>query len=791
MFFRGPRGNTRPLLPSREIVAFPNQPVALVVGRPRSIAAVQAAARMVPPEIVLVAQRESDVANPTLAELYDVGTCAVIDQVLQLPDGNLKVVVEGRDRVRILRHVSTDPYFDVEYEVLAPVVQDLAEAAVLARTVRTTFERFARLQRAIPPDTLAALNAIEDPGKLADAIIAPLGFKLAERQELLETVDPQERLERVYRALLTEIEFLNVEKKLKGRVRRERESTPREPWSDAQQRTEPPADVHRSELDELAARIAALPLPEAIRLRASSEMRKLGQMNAVSAEATVVRNWLDHLLALPWGDPPPTDPIDLDVAQRILDEDHHGLERVKDRILEHLAVGRLVQRVRGPVVCLVGPPGVGKTSLARSIARAMGRPFVRVALGGVRDEAEIRGHRRTYVGAMPGKILHALRRADRTDPVVLLDEIDKMSSDLRGDPAAALLEVLDPEQNHAFADHYLDVDYDLSRILFICTANDLQGIPVPLQDRLEVLELGAYTDMEKLAIARRYLLPRQLEMTGLNHEQLSVSNQALLRLVTHHTREAGVRDLDRQIATLCRKTARRVVTQGQGPTVHIVSTNVDRVLGPPRYGDRPTEAPSVGVVMGLAVTPWGGDVLPIEAVVVPGKGEVHLTGRLGDWLKESAWTALTFIRSRAAALSLSESFHERFDIHVHYPGNPLRTDGPSAGLAMAVAMASALTGLPVRADIAMTGEIGLRGQILPIGGLREKLLAAHRRGLSVVFIPDANAADLERVPKRVLSAMDIRRVSSLDAMLEGCFAQPLPASWRRSAAQEVPCASEP
>jgi ATP-dependent Lon protease len=521
----------------------------------------------------------------------------------------------------------------------------------------------------------------------------------------------------------------------------------------------------KGELEELVQALADKELPAHVRERAEKELRKLAQMNQMSAEAAVVRGYLDWVLALPWGEAARSEASQVSAAE-VLDEDHFGLERVKERILEHLAVGALVEELRGPVLCLVGPPGVGKTSLARSIARATGRPFVRIALGGVRDEAEIRGHRRTYIGAMPGKILHAMKRAGSVDPVILLDEVDKMSSDFRGDPTAALLEVLDPEQNGAFNDHYLDVDYDLSRVMFICTANALQGIPAPLEDRLEVIQLAGYTEQEKLAIASRYLVDRQRRANGLTEAQLEITPGAVAQILRGYTRESGVRELERQIAQVCRKVARRVVHFGPDTRVRVTSRNVEKLLGVARYRESGRDrTDAVGVVRGLAVSPWGGEVLDIEVATVPGKGQLILTGRLGDWLKESATAGFTYLRSRAGALGLSPDFHDQLDFHVHYPGNPLKTDGPSAGIAMTTALVSAITGVPARADTAMTGEVSLRGRVLRIGGLKEKILAAHRAGLRRVLIPEENLPDVEDVPLEILKELEIIGVSQMDRVL--------------------------
>lgn len=771
MFFKDKKDSSEPIIlpmmPLREIVVFPFAPISLIVGREGSVAAVKAANQN-GGQIFLVTQRRGDQLEPTTDELYTFGTIAHIEQTLHLPDGNMKILVEGRRRAQIIRHMDRAEYLEVEVETFVPSPAGV-EIQALVRTVKTTFERYVKLNRSVPPEMLLTVNALEDPDRLADSLIAVLQFKLAERQALLEEVDLVQRLERVYKALLTEIEFLQVEKKLKHRVKKERESSQREYWLNEQMKAiqkelgdkEPP-----NELQELAEKLKEKPLPEQVRARTDKELAKLAQMNGMSAEASVLRNYLDTILDLPWTEVSETKP-DLKTAASVLNADHYGLKKVKERILEYLAVQTLVDRMRGPILCLVGPPGVGKTSLAQSIARATDRPFVKMSLGGVRDEAEIRGHRRTYIGAMPGKLMQAMKRAKTIDPVFLLDEIDKMNSDFRGDPASALLEVLDPEQNSVFNDHYLDLDYDLSKVLFICTANSLRGIPMPLRDRLEIIELSGYTEREKVAIGRKYLIPKQRELHGLREDQISVSNAALLETVRRYTMESGVRELDRQVAQIHRKIARRVVHFGTDASFHIKTSNLIKVLGQPKfeYGVREKED-QVGLVKGLAVAPWGGTLKNIEVAAVPGKGKLILTGQLGDVLKESANAGFTYIRSRAAALGLDEDFHETHDFHVHYPGSVTGIDGPSAGISMAVAMVSALTGIAARSDTALTGEITLRGRVLPVGGIKEKVLAAHRGGITRVVIPEKNKKDLEELPDYVQESMEIITVSHMDRVLK-------------------------
>jgi ATP-dependent Lon protease len=759
-----------PLLPLRELVVFPGMTVPLIVGRPRSRAALLHAwegSR----RLVLSAQRSGEAAEPGPDGVHAVGTTASMLQLLRLPDDNLKVLLKAEGRVRWSDWSQTADHVSVAIEPLEDG-DEVPEGGPSPRMteVREAFAAFARGDRGVPPEMMLRIDAIEQPGRLADTIVGHLpGFKLDERQRVLELIDPHERLERVLAVLRGEVEVQRVEQKIKRRVRKQMEGSEKEFFLNDQmqaiQKDLGEKDEYRAELAAIEGRIRDAPLTAEARARLERELRKLRMMSPMSAEAAVLRNYIDEVLALPWQHYV-DESVDLREAARILDEDHHGLERVKERIVEQLAVATLVERPRGPVLCLVGPPGVGKTSLARSIARATGREFVRQALGGVRDEAEIRGHRRTYIGAMPGKIIRGFKKAGTSNPVFLLDEIDKMTVDVRGDPGAALLEVLDPEQNATFLDHYLDLDYDLGRVLFICTANELSAIPAPLRDRLELIRLPGYTQEEKLAIARRYLLPRQLEANGVSDEQLQVDDPALVRIIREYTRESGVRGFERELARLARKVARRIVEDGPEVRVVVDEHAVSGLLGVPRHAPRPAlPGDQVGLVHGLAVTPWGGEVLEIEVAVLPGKGKLTLTGRLGDWLKESGTAGWTYLRSRSAALGLAPDLHENVDVHVHYPGNSLRTDGPSAGIAMAAALASALTGRPVRGDLAMTGEISLRGRVLPIGGLKEKLLAAARRGLEQVVIPHANTKDLEDVPEEILARLQVHPVRHMDEVL--------------------------
>ena len=780
MFFRdrdGEEGDeaegvTLPLLPLLDVVVFPGSMVSLIMGRPQSVAAVQKANDM-SREVVLCAQRDGEVTKPGTADLHEFGTIATISKMLALPDGKIKVAVEGTARARILRIKEEEPYFIAVVEAISPLDTVSVEVEGLARTVKGTFERFVKLNRAVPPEMLLSVNALEDPDRLADTVIGALKLKVEERQNLLEVIDASERLEQVYKILLTEIEFLKVEKKLRGRVQRDRENTERDKWLNEQVKAiqkELGDKEKREDIEELARALVQKDLPEAAQTRAKKEIQRLSQMNIMSAEATVVRTYVDWILSLPWNEKAETN-ADLQKAGEVLNEEHHGLGEVKERVVEYLAVAQLVDKIRGPILCLVGPPGVGKTSLARSVAHATGRPFARIALGGVRDEAEIRGHRRTYIGSMPGRILQAMKRAGSVNAVLLLDEIDKMSSDIRGDPSSALLEVLDPEQNHTFQDHYLDITYDLSNVMFVCTANSMAGIPIPMLDRLEIIQIPGYTEQDKLAIAVRHLLPKQLERHGLEERHLKLSQQAMLHIIRKYTKESGVRELERQIAKICRKVTRRVVHYGDDTEVSVVSSNVGQLLGVPRhrYGQRETSN-AVGLVKGLSVSVTGGELLNIEVAAVPGKGELILTGRLGDVLKESATAVFTYVRSRAEALRLEPDFHVIQDFHIHYPGLPSGVEGPSAGIAMATALVSALTGIPVRSDTAMTGEITLRGRVLPIGGVREKVLAAHRGGITRVLIPEANRRDLEKVPDAVLDAVEIIVVDHMDRVLKEALA---------------------
>ncbi len=757
-----------PMLPLRDLVVFPHMVVPLIVGRPRSRAALgQADAG--DRKVLLVAQRNGRTTEPQEGDIFELGTVASIHQMLRLPDDNLKVLVEGKQRARILRFVDGESHFRVQVELVDDEHGDEEELKGLMRSVKSAFEQFVKLNKGIPPEMLLTVASLDEPGRLADTLVAHLAFKHEDRQALLENASTRGRLETILRFVQGEIEILQVEKKIKSRVKKQMERTQKEYYLNEQmhaiQKELGGKDEARTEMEELAHRIAESTMSAEAREHTEREFRKLKLMSPMSAEATVVRNYIDWMLAVPWEETSEEN-LELKQAADVLDRDHYGLEEVKERILDHLAVASLVDRIEGPILCLVGPPGVGKTSLARSIARATNREFVRQALGGVRDEAEIRGHRRTYIGAMPGKIIQSIKKAGTANPVLLLDEIDKMSTDFRGDPSAALLEVLDPEQNETFQDHYLDVGFDLSKVFFVCTANTLQGIPPALRDRLEIINLSGYTEEEKLSIARKYLLPKQIKKNGLSDEQIAVTRGATERIIREYTRESGVRTLDREVAKVCRKVARRVVSENLDSVVSVTKENIHDLLGTPKYSRNTLETDDqVGAVKGMAVTPWGGELLDIEVVVVPGSGKLILTGRLGDWLKESAQAAFSYIRSRQRSLDLDADFHEKYDFHIHYPGNSLKTDGPSAGIAMATAMVSALTGHPVRRDIAMTGEISLRGKVLPIGGLKEKTMAGHRGGIVQVLLPVENVKDIPDIPDTVADEITMTPVSHLDEVL--------------------------
>ncbi|MBF6567915.1 MAG: endopeptidase La [Candidatus Binataceae bacterium] len=775
-----------PLLPLRELIVFPHEVYPIFVGRQKSIKALEAAEISKKP-ILLVAQKDARVADPTPSDIYPIGTLGVVVQLLRLPDGTVKALLEGKKRARILKYFADDEYFQVEAEEIEEVCDRTAEIEALMRTVNSTFDNYVRLNKKIPPEMVTSLAAVDDPAYLADKLVGHLGIKLEDKQALLECVSPAERLEKILGYMRSELEILEVEKRIRSRVKKQMEKTQKEYYLNEQMRAIQKElgekDEFKNEIQELEEKLRQKKMPAEAREKCEREIKKLKMMSPMSAEATVVRNYLDWFLALPWFEYT-EDKLDIKEAERTLEEDHYGLEKVKQRILEYLAVQTLVGQMKGPILCLVGPPGVGKTSLGKSIGRATGRKFVRVSLGGVRDEAEIRGHRRTYIGALPGKVIQSMRRAASGNPVMLLDEVDKMSTDFRGDPSSALLEVLDPEQNCNFNDHYLDCDYDLSKVMFITTANTLDRIPRPLQDRMEIIRIPGYTENEKLNIARRYLVRKQREANGLKDENVDFSDAALLGIIRRYTREAGVRNLEREIASVCRKVAVEVVKNDRNASVKVSSSSLSKFLGPPRhrYGIAEVE-PQIGVSTGLAWTEMGGELLSIEVTVLPGRGKLTVTGQLGDVMQESAQAALSYVRSRAATLGLKSDFYQKIDIHIHIPEGSIPKDGPSAGITLATALVSALCRVPVRNDLAMTGEITLRGRVLPIGGLKEKVLAAHRGGIRTILIPKENEKDIEEIAPQILKHVTLVQVEHMDQVLrnalvlsdpEAFFKQPPP-----------------
>jgi len=766
-----------PLLPLKEQLVFPHMVMPLFVARAKGVKALETAWAN-NRQLILACQKDAATENPGQGDVYEIGTLGVIVQLLKLPDGIHKVLVEGKQRARIRQVTDEGSHLTASAELIEEGGERSIEVQALVRTIHSTFESYMKLNKKVPPEMLATIQNISDPGHLADLIAAQLNLNIEDRQRVLEIEQPKERLEEVYALMQGEIDVLQVEGRIRSRVKKQMERSQKEYYLNEQMRAIQKElgerDEFKSEVQELEEKLKQLKAPDEAREKCEKEIRKLKMMSPMSAEATVVRNYIDWILSLPWQDYREENK-DLKEAEHILEEDHFGLDKPKERILEFLAVQTLVEKLKGPILCLVGPPGVGKTSLGRSIARATGRDFVRISLGGVRDEAEIRGHRRTYIGALPGKIIQGLKKAGSGNPVFLLDEVDKMSMDFRGDPSAALLEVLDPEQNHSFNDHYLDLDYDLSRVMFVMTANVLSNIPRPLMDRMEIIQIPGYIEEEKLQIARKFLIPKQIEANGLKDEHLNFSDPGVTEIIRRYTKESGVRNLEREIGAVCRKVAREVVLDRDKEHVKVGPKLVKKYLGSEKYSyGRAEEQDQVGICTGLAYTEVGGDLLVIEALVTSGKGRVQVSGRLGETMQESAQAALSYVRRRARQLKLARDFYQKVDVHIHVPEGGVPKDGPSAGITMATALTSALTGVPVRSNLAMTGEITLRGRVLPIGGLKEKLIAALRGGITTVLIPKENERDLRDIPPKVKRGLEIIFVESMDEVLQRALALPDP-----------------
>lgn len=768
-----PESNIRelPLLPLRGVVVFPYMVIHLDVGRDKSVKAIDEA--MTHDRVIFLAmQKEAQTDEPEIGDIFGTGTIAEVKQLLKLPGGTIRVLVEGLGRGEIEAFTQEEPYFKVSVSDVIEPEEKSPEVEALMRAVVESFEEYVKIGKRIPPETVVSVVTIEEPARFADVVASQLTLKVADKQGILETKDVSRRLELLYEILTKEMEILDLERQISNRVRKQMEKSQKEYYLREQLKaihTELGDKEDRtSEALELREQIEQAKMPKEVKEKALQEVDRFEKMPPMVAEAVVVRNYIDWLLALPWSKST-RDRLDIDEAQAILDEDHYGLDDVKDRILEYLAIRKLAKKMKGPILCFVGPPGVGKTSLAKSVARAIQRKFVRISLGGVRDEAEIRGHRRTYVGAMPGRIIQGMKQAQSKNPVFLMDEIDKMSNDFRGDPASALLEVLDPEQNNTFSDHFIEVPFDLSKVLFITTANVEYAIPRPLLDRMEVIYLPGYTEHEKLQIAIRHLVPKQLEEHGLSTEQLSLSDNALRKIIREYTREAGVRNLERQIATICRKAARDIVGE-KATEIQVSLKTVEKWLGIPRFHfDLAREKDQVGVATGLAWTEIGGDVLSVEATIIPGKGNVILTGKLGDVMKESAQAGISYIRSRADDLGIDPDFYQKCDVHIHVPEGAIPKDGPSAGITMATAVISSLTGKAIRKDVAMTGEITLRGRVIPVGGIKEKVLAAHRSGYKTIIMPKDSEKLLEDIPKPVKRKMEFILVDHLDEVLPVAF----------------------
>ncbi|HPF20868.1 MAG TPA: endopeptidase La [Syntrophomonas sp.] len=757
-----------PMLPLRGLLVFPYTVIHLDVGRKKSINAIEEA-MLGSKEIFLATQKEAQNDDPTENDIYVVGTIAEIKQILKMPGGTMRVLVEGICRARVVQYQDGDDYIKVLLEEFKnETVQKNSELEALTRTLVYQFEQYVRMSKKIPPETVATVVTIEEPGRLADVIASHLSLRINEKQSILEALDISARLNILCDILAREMEVLELERKINIRVRKQMEKTQKEYYLREQmkaiQKELGEKDERAAEVEELRQKIKEAQLPPEAFEKVNKELERLERMPAMAAEGVVVRNYLDWVLSLPWSKET-RDRLDLDQAEKILDEDHYGLEKPKERILEYLAIRKLAKKMKGPILCLVGPPGVGKTSLGKSVARSLGRNFVRMSLGGVRDEAEIRGHRRTYIGSMPGQVLQSIKKSGSRNPVFLLDEIDKMTADFRGDPASALLEVLDPEQNNTFTDHYLEIPFDLSKVMFITTANSVYNIPRPLLDRMEVIELSSYTEEDKMPIAMDYLIPKQIKEHGLKRKNIQFSEDAVRKIIREYTREAGVRNLERQIASICRKVAREVV-KNKDLSVKVEADSVKKYLGTEkfRYG-RAEKDHQVGVTTGLAWTETGGDILSIEVALIKGKGKLTLTGKLGDVMKESAQAGLTYVRSKAEELGISQEVLENYDIHIHVPEGAIPKDGPSAGITMATSLASAMSGRKVRSDVAMTGEITLRGRVLPIGGLKEKSLAAHRAGIYTIVLPAENEKDLEDVPAQIKNVMNFVLVSHMDEVL--------------------------
>jgi ATP-dependent Lon protease len=757
-----------PLLPLRGVLVYPTMVLHLDVGREKSVHALEKA--MVDDHLIfLTTQKDTSIDDPTEDDLYHMGTLTKVKQMLKLPNGTIRVLVEGLKRAEIISFFDEEDHYQVSLRTYEDRTAKDAEDEALMRTMLGYFEQYIKMSKKISAETYSSVADIEEPGRMADIISSHLPLKLKEKQEILAIIDIKERMNRIIEILHNEKEVLNLEKKIGQRVKRSMERTQKEYYLREQmkaiQKELGEKEGKTGEIAELTEKIELAGMPEHVKATALKELDRYEKVPSSSAESAVIRNYIDWLISLPWTKKTEDD-LDIHKAERILNKDHYGLEKVKERVLEYLAVQQLTRSLKGPILCLAGPPGVGKTSLARSIATSLNRKFVRISLGGVRDESEIRGHRRTYVGAMPGRIIQGMRKAGTINPVFLLDEIDKMSSDFRGDPSAAMLEVLDPEQNHNFSDHYIEEPYDLSKVMFIATANDLSTIPGPLRDRMEIITIAGYTELEKIHIAKDHLLPKQIKEHGLTKAQLQVREEAIQKIVRHYTREAGVRGLERQLATICRKTA-KIIVSGEKKRVVVSEKNVEEFLGKPkyRYGQAEMED-QVGVATGLAYTTVGGDTLQIEVSLSPGKGKLILTGKLGDVMKESAQAAFSYVRSKAKDLGIDENFYEKYDIHIHVPEGAVPKDGPSAGITIATALVSALSGKPIRKEVGMTGEITLRGRVLPIGGVKEKTLSAHRAGLTKIILPKENEKDIDDIPESVRDELDFVLVSHVDEVLK-------------------------